>query len=113
MQNPEVLEALDEAAIRSAARGAVAASLQIASEEAKAACPKETGALAASIGCRVSESGGELFASAPYAMPVEMGTAHMPARPFLYPAFAAHRQRLPGRIAQAIKDAVRSGSRRG
>ena len=107
VKTPEVLERVSAAAIRRATREAIAASLAEACAQAKADCPKDTGALAGSIGCRVSDDGGALFATAPHAMPVEMGTAHMPARPYLYPAFAAHKQRMASRIAQAVRALIR------
>ena len=60
---------------------------------------------------RVQDDGaaGEVAASAPYAVCVELGTAGRAAHPFLYPAFAARRTDMTERIARAVIRRAESG----
>ena len=79
--------------------------LDAVAEEAYALCPKDTGALADSIGTRGTMQGdsllGEVYAAMPYAVYVEMGTQAQPARPFLFPALRAQQDRVFRALAEA------------
>jgi len=102
----------DERLLEAAAKG-LKDGLEVAAAEAAALCPKDTGALAASIGARVSrEDGrlsGEVYAGKAYAVHVEMGTQAQPARPFLYPAFKANQQKTAQGIARAVGGLLGNG----
>lgn len=90
-----VLQAMDETA-------------EAAKAEAKAIVPVDTGRLRESIDAIVEQRGSGdrrtlmLFAAAPYALFVELGTVHMPARPYLRPAIDAEAPKLTARIRAAI-----------
>lgn len=94
-----------------AARGAMASELFAVAQDARALCPVQTGTLRDSIAVRVQEDGaaGEVAASAPYAVCVELGTAGRAAHPFLYPAFAARRTGMTEQIARAVIRRAESG----
>lgn len=98
----------DAEEMRRAIARAVEPELRAACEEAKANCPKDTGNLAGSIRVVMHGDGGTVAASAPYAMHVEMGTAHMTARPFLYPALRAHEAAIARRAHRAAAAYVRA-----
>lgn len=91
----------DAAKLRRAIARAIEPELRAVCEEAKANCPKDTGRLADSIRVVMNGGGGTVEAAAPYAMHVEMGTAHMPARPYLYPAMRAHEAAIAQKARQA------------
>jgi HK97 gp10 family phage protein len=42
-------------------------------------------------------------ANSPYAAALELGTEHMAAEPFLFPAYEALRNSIPGKLAAALK----------
>lgn len=106
---PEELELPDAEAIARAVRAAVSEEMALVVQEAKANCPADTGALRESIGYRVNGLSGEVYAAQPYGVHVEMGTAYMPARPFMYPALRAHQQAIARRAAQAAARCMREG----
>jgi HK97 gp10 family phage protein len=90
-----VLQAMDETA-------------DAAKSAAQERCPVDTGRLRDSIDAIVDQSGGSqrrrltLFAAAPYALYVELGTSRMAAQPFLRPAMDAEAPKLTQRIRAAI-----------
>ena len=98
----------DAEEMRRAIARAIEPELRAACEEAKANCPKDTGNLAGSIGGVMSGGGGTVVASASYAAHVEMGTAYMPARPFLYPALRAHEAAIARHAQRAAAAYVRA-----
>lgn len=59
------------------------AAVEVLERAAAAAAPRRTGELASSFGTRVTATTGELFNTARHAVPVQFGTRHMAARPFL------------------------------
>jgi HK97 gp10 family phage protein len=67
--------------------------------------PVKTGQLQRSIYSKISEWVAEVGAEAAYAMFVELGTRHMRARPFLYPAVQEELPRLETIICEAIETA--------
>jgi len=69
--------------------------------------PVKTGQLQRSIYAKISEWVAEVGAEAAYAMFVELGTRHMRARPFLYPAVQEELPRLETIICEAIETAKR------
>lgn len=97
---------LMEAAYAAALQGA-----QNIAREAGALCPRDTGELAASIGVRADRQAGalEVYASSSHAIFVELGTASAPAQPFMYPAYAMHRDALVRGVGQAVLEAIREG----
>lgn len=111
------LEAFGTEALLGAAEPALAQALTAIQDEAAANCPVDTGALRSSLNTRMQrEDGariGEVYAGAPYALPVEMGSAaaggERPAQPFLYPAFKANQGRVTDEIIRAIAEYTRSG----
>lgn len=108
----DALCGLEEEALLGAASRALRPGLEAVAREARANCPVRTGALRESIGVRMGgDAAGEVFAAAPHAVPVEMGTARMPARPYLYPAFKARQSGLTERIARAVIRCAQSGGR--
>jgi len=97
-----MLERIRESALVSSASGGVREGLDAICAEAKALCPRDTGALQESIAVRMTQDGGEVYAGAPYAVHVEMGTMESPARPFLYPAM----QTEAGDALLGVREAV-------
>jgi len=106
----ETLSQVDRERLLDTAAQGMQEGLETIAEEAKTICPRDTGALAESIGVRVSrmdmQLSGEVFAAAPYAVYVEMGTQAQPARPFLYPALMANQQQMVQAIAHAVLDRI-------
>ncbi|MGH3933642.1 MAG: HK97-gp10 family putative phage morphogenesis protein [Pseudonocardiaceae bacterium] len=62
---------------------------------AKTSVPVDTTKLQRKIKKRVRATSGEVIADTSYAQYVELGTSRQEAQPFLYPAFAAHRDVTP------------------
>lgn len=102
----DALSQADRESLLDAAAQGMQEGLEAIAREARAICPRDTGALAASIGIRLNRAdgqlSGEVFASASHAVPVEMGTQTQPARPFLYPAFKAGEQQIVQAVAKTI-----------
>ena len=112
LRGPDGLsERLAPDGLLAAARDAMVSELSAVAQDARALCPVQTGTLRDSIAVRVQEEGaaGEVAASAPYAVCVELGTAGRAAHPFLYPAFAARRTDMTERIARAVIRRAESG----
>lgn len=80
------------------------AALQV-QREAKRNCPVDTGRLRSSIAVRFYRGGygAEVGTNVEYAMPVEYGTRHQRAQPFLGPAYETVRARLEAELKQALK----------
>ena len=76
-------------------------------ESAMQRVPVKTGRLQRSIYSKIGEWVAEVGAEAAYAMFVELGTRHMRARPFLYPAVQEELPRLEAIICEAIETAKR------
>ena len=74
--------------------------------EARALVPAESGQLKESIRARVRASGeeavGEVTVTAEHGAYVEMGTSRMPARPFLYPAYMAGKEKMISALKRAV-----------
>lgn len=60
-----------------------AAAVEALEAEARPRAPRRTGELAGSFGTRVLAGGAELVNTARHAAPVQFGTRHMAARPFM------------------------------
>lgn len=107
----ERLAGLNDENLTRAAASALRTALETAAEDARRRCPEDTGALRESIGVRMQEAGGRatgaIFASAPHAKAVELGTLHRRAQPFLYPAWrenaASIRRAVQMRVCRALK----------
>ena len=69
---------------------------------AKQLVPVRTGHLRSSIYASIKEWVAEIGAEATYALFVELGTRHMKAQPYLYPAIQEHLPRLEQIIPEAI-----------
>lgn len=102
-----MLERVQESALVLSAEGGVREGLDAICMEAKALCPRDTGALQESIAVRMTPDGGEVYASAPHAVHVEMGTMESPAQPFLYPATKAKEGDALLGVRKAISRQVR------
>jgi HK97 gp10 family phage protein len=76
-------------------------------ESAMQRVPVKTGRLQRSIYSKIGEWVAEVGAEAAYAMFVELGTRHMRARPFLYPAVQDGLPMLEAVICEAIEAAKR------
>jgi len=109
----DTLEDMDEAALYAAAARGMQEGLIAAAGDAAELCPKDTGALAASIGVSSDGRSASLVASSPYAVYVEMGTWAQPARPFLYPALQANRAKIMRGAAAAVRSLMREGKQAG
>ena len=104
------LERIDEAALTDAAAQGLRAGLEAIAQEARAACPVDSGTLRASIGVQVTPgrtAEGVVRADAPHAAAVEIGTLRRRAQPFLYPAYRAGRAQLTAAVAEQIRRAMR------
>jgi len=71
---------------------------------AKQLTPVRTGHLRSSIYAKISEWVAEIGAEATYALFVELGTRHMQAQPYLYPAIQEHLPQLEAIICEAIDE---------
>jgi HK97 gp10 family phage protein len=69
---------------------------------AKQLAPVRTGHLRSSIYAKISEWVAEIGAEATYALFVELGTRHMQAQPYLYPAIQEYLPQLEAIICEAI-----------
>ena len=67
----------------------------------------QTGALQESIGSIAEGLSAAVRSSDPAAMPQEMGTAHLPPRPFLAPVGAAMAEEIAGAVGEAVTAALR------
>ena len=72
---------------------------------AKQLAPVRTGHLRSSIYAKISEWVAEIGAEATYALFVELGTRHMQAQPYLYPAIQEHLPQLEAIICEAVDQA--------
>jgi HK97 gp10 family phage protein len=72
---------------------------------AKQLVPVRTGHLRSSIYAKIQEWVAEIGAEATYALFVELGTRHMQAQPYLYPAIQEHLPQLEAIICEAIDEA--------
>ena len=98
----EVQDRLPQVAtqIRAAAEAAVAECAAAIAEQARADCPVRSGRLRESIGVEVATDPAgavieaRVFADAPYAAVVELGTGKSAPQPFLFPALEAQGARL-------------------
>ncbi len=75
--------------------------------QARKLVPVKTGYLQSTIYAKISEWVAEIGAEATYALFVELGTRHMQAHPYLYPAIQEHLPRLEQIILEAL-DAAKS-----
>jgi HK97 gp10 family phage protein len=75
--------------------------------EAKRLVPVRTGYLRSKIYARIQEWVAQIGADAAYALFVELGTRHMRAQPYLWPAIQQYLPQLENIICQAI-DAART-----
>lgn len=75
----------------------------------------DTGGLVNSINASVNREGAELVgkveAHKKSAAHLELGTSKMAARPFLFPAFESSKSWVQERLARAVRDAIRKGSK--
>ena len=104
-----MLDALQGDALTAAAEDGLTDGLTVICEEAKALCPRDTGALQASIRVRMTGSGGEVVAGAPYAAAVELGSLHRAAQPFLFPAMRARQAEALDGVQRAVQKTIREG----
>jgi HK97 gp10 family phage protein len=72
---------------------------------AKQLVPVRTGYLRSTIYAKIRDYVAEIGAEATYALFVELGTRHMRARPYLYPALQEHLPELEMNIIGAIEQA--------
>ena len=96
----------DAQALLEAAAQGLEEGVTLIAQEAAMLCPKDTGALAASITASVAQDddalSGEVKAGAAHAVYVEMGTARQAAQPFLDPAAASR----GGDCVQCVRAAI-------
>ena len=96
----------EELAIRleAAVEAVVPAALEQVRTEAEALCPVDAVDLKASLQVRMEGEGtsGQVVADVPYAAYVELGTFRSAPQPFLYPAFALVRPKVPAMLKQLL-----------
>lgn len=102
-----MLERLGEEALLFASSDGVQDGLDAICMEAKDLCPVDTGALRSSISVRMTPDGGEVYAGAPHAAQVEMGTMERPAQPFLFPAMRAKEREAVLGVCKAVSRQVK------
>jgi HK97 gp10 family phage protein len=73
--------------------------------EAMRLVPVRTGYLRSSIYAKIQQWVAEIGADATYALCVELGTKHMQAQPFLYPAIQRYLPQLENVVKAAIEKA--------
>ena len=73
----------------------------------------QSGALRNSVGARADGLQAVVGSSDPAAVPQEMGTAHMPARPFLVPVAAGMGEEVARAVGAAVAAALRGDSEDG
>lgn len=90
--------------------GAVARGVEKIRADAQALAPMDTGSMSESIQTAVNSQGGNVTGTVSvasgYAAYVEMGTQHMAARPFLYPAASMNQAEIAGDIAAAVRECL-------
>lgn len=102
---PELKAALENAAsgTREGAEQAVAEEVEAIEADARRLAPKKTGALRRGIRGDAHELKGEVKSTVRYAEFVEHGTYRDAAQPYMAPAAALARRRLPERARRIIK----------
>jgi hypothetical protein len=85
--------------------------LAIGLDEARAGAPVRTGELASSIAIDVTPTGGELAATAPYAVFVDRGTRYVRARRFMARGSAAMDRATEPTFAKWLADRVSQAAR--
>jgi HK97 gp10 family phage protein len=115
------LNALDKKLRNKTIRTAMRDAMKILAADIKDRAPKDTGAMADStkvrsgrkkkdtISIQVVVEGGH--DGEPVPLHVEAGTVKMPARPFLRPAVAEHRDELRQMVLEKIRDAINSAGK--
>ena len=81
--------------------------------DAKNICPVDTGALRDSIDYLYNKNNleGEVFASQPYALYVELGTRFMAAQPYMHPAYAANEKFFKRRFVELMNQKIKNGGK--
>ncbi len=82
----------------------IAAGAQCVCDNAKAACPVDTGTLRESIGAECDGRRAEIYADTDYAAYVEFGTSKMSPQPYLIPSLIDSEAAVLEAMAQAITD---------
>jgi HK97 gp10 family phage protein len=96
------------ARIHAAVKDAITGCADAVAAQARADCPVASGRLRDSVGSEIesdSDAGvieARIFAAAPYAAAVELGSADSPPRPFLLPAAEAQVEPLRRAISRAV-----------
>jgi HK97 gp10 family phage protein len=91
--------------VRAAAAETLAAHAEQVADDARALAPVDSGALRDSIQVvKTDDLHYTVEVTVPYAAEVELGTANQAAQPFLFPAFEATRNELPGQLKAALKN---------
>lgn len=100
-----------DASVTQEAAQALREALDASAAQARRRCPADSGALRASIGVRMYGSGtratGMIYASAPHAKAVELGTLHTRAQPFLYPAYRENAAQIRAAIRRQVMRALK------
>ncbi|MBE5778512.1 MAG: hypothetical protein E7331_04180 [Clostridiales bacterium] len=89
-------------AILTAAEGGVSEAVAEVQALSQSLCPVESGTLRGSIAAESGGLSGSVSAGSSHGAYVELGTAKMAARPFLYPAFSLVKGTVVGKIAEKI-----------
>ena len=92
---------------REAAEQAVASEVDEIRDDARRMAPRKTGALRAGIRARANGLDGTVKSTVRYATFVEHGTYRDKAQPYMAPAAALARLRLPKRAADVIRVALK------
>ena len=111
VQGARQVEQLDEAALLQAAESALRRALERTADDARSRCPVDTGELRRSIGVHIARSDkgvtGAVYASAPYAKAVELGTLKSRAQPFLYPAYRENAAQIKSALQMQLRRALK------
>ena len=94
------------AGIEAAVSEAVAAGAEVVADNARSACPVDTGALQASIAVAKNGTSAEINANTDYAAYVEFGTSKMAAQPYLVPSLLGNENAIIAAIAAELGEAI-------
>jgi HK97 gp10 family phage protein len=103
-----LLTSLDDIAEQTMIEG-----LENIKRDAKSMCPVDTGALRDSIDYTYDSSNftGDVYASQPYALYVELGTRYMAPQPYMHPAFTANEKFFKQRFTELMNQKIKNGGR--
>lgn len=106
---PQLMRRLNNIAGNEAIMAGIQKSCLRVEASAKQNCPIDTGFLRASIDHRLDAGSlsGTVYTNTEYAAPVEFGSIHGPAQPYMYPALQSNVANISNDIMASVREAIR------